>query len=363
MRRGVAKEECRLRAKYISLTWALLAFGLTSHCLADDTFLGASAQGAYPLSSKDIALVLERVSVVLSRRSAEVDCVFVFRNNGPAQEALIGFPEGPLPGPEQRGDTRLHSFRAWVEGRRVSVRIQPASAPGRAIPGLRVTRWHTFRVRFARGQVRTVRNCYWVHPSEHSLGGVRFNYILTTARTWKDEKIGQAQIRVRLADLDRGKSDLIAGLALVRPDGYRLGRNSISWQLSDFVPTEDVQIAYEARLRHWRARLARVSDSAEQGNLKLLIGEVLFNYDADKARIAFGRALQLATSDSRRAACEFWIGKCYEKDANRSLALQHYDQAIKLDPQGQWGEQARSVAQALRLHQKNKIPSLKEENQ
>jgi hypothetical protein len=372
----------------VFLASAILGLALSSLSLAEDTFLGASAQGAYPLRSKDIALVSEQVSVALSQERADVDCVFVFRNEGPAQTALIGFPEGPPPGREQLGDTRLNSFRAWVHGRALAVKTRPASPPlpssDQPSPGLlnpdpygpkaapialdyaqgkrkvlspgpygpkaaRVSRWHTFKVRFARGQSRTVRNRYWVRPGEQdSIGGIRFSYVLSTARTWKDGKIARADIRVRLKDLQKAVSDFGPGLALVQPKGYQLIRNAIIWKVCDWVPQRDILIAYEPRLRHWRALLARTDDQAEQGNLKFLIGWELQSHDSALARSAFECALRLAAADSRRAACELWIGRCYEHEGQASNALRHYERAFQLDPQGEWGPRASDARNAIK---------------
>jgi tetratricopeptide (TPR) repeat protein len=347
----------------VFLASAILGLALSSLSLADDTFLGASAQGAYRLASKDIALASERVSVVLSQHRADVDCVFVFRNEGPAQTALIGFPEGPPPGREQLGDTRLNSFRAWVHGRALAVKARPASPPlpscDQPSPGLLnpdpygpkaapVSRWHTFKVRFARGQTCTVRNRYWVRPTQQdSMGGVGFCYVLSTARTWKGGKIGRADIRVRLKELQKGVSDFGPGLALVEPKGYHLTRNTIIWNLPGLVPKGDIHIAYEPRLRHCRALLARTKDPAEQGNLKFLIGQELLSHDPALARSAFECALRLAAADSRRAACELWIGRCYEREGQASNALRHYERAVQLDPQGESGQRASSARSAI----------------
>lgn len=187
----------------------------------------------------------------------EVDCVFVMRNEGPADTVLMGFPDGAL-GPYQGGgeEHELESFRSWVDG--VEVECRRVSNV-RGAPPSEVGSWWVKRVAFPRGAVKTIRDQYTVLPSWHPMLGTQaFRYTLSTGASWKGT-IGSAEI---IATLDGIPLEWITGSD---PEARREGR-TFRWSFRDFEPGSadgspaSVQLEWRTR---WQLRDAE-PDSLEK---------------------------------------------------------------------------------------------------
>jgi hypothetical protein len=214
---------------------------LVSLAAADDGSVG-TVGGAVRLMKDqgNIRMVSEtvraRISLAVDRMFAdttvvvEVDCVFLMKNEGPADTVLVGFPDGAM-GPYESGgeEHELDSFRSWVDGVEVECRRVPNV---KGAPPFEVGSWWIKRVPFARGAVRTIRDRYTVLPSWYaSLGTQAFRYTLSMGASWKGT-IGSAEV---VATLEGIPLEWITGSD---PEARRAGR-SFRWSFRDFEPGSD----------------------------------------------------------------------------------------------------------------------------
>ncbi len=204
---------------------------------ADDAMVGAVGYGVMPLDNDQIEMVSEVVEVWLYGPSAEVEATFDFHNMGKATEVLMGFPQEK--GREGRGDSpELEDFKAYVDGVEVEVTFKEQVEPRK---GLDFAGWYTFKVAFAPGQTRVVRNTYRGAHTYVSDGCRFFNYVLRTGGLWKGP-IGQADIIVHLQDgLSWENFNLlrVGGefYSAVQPSGYHLVGDKILWHFEDMELT------------------------------------------------------------------------------------------------------------------------------
>lgn len=215
---------------------------------ADDSIVGTVGYGVVPLDNDQIEMISEVVEVWLHRSYAEVKATFTFHNTGEATEVLVGFPQGK--GREGRlGDSpELKDFKAYVDGVEVEVTFKEQVEPEK---DLDFAGWYTFKVAFAPGQTRVVRNTYRGAHTYVSDGTCFFNYVLRTGGLWKGP-IGRADIIVHLQDgLTWEDFNLLpAGgefYSVVQPSGYRLVEDKILWHFEDIEPTSgefDITIGF-----------------------------------------------------------------------------------------------------------------------
>ena len=203
-----------------------------------------------------VVLERERVTIDLYPRQATVRCEFHFRNTGPGQRVLMGFPD--IGGGESyRG---LQGFTSWVDGRRARTRFRREDSSGDGRGG----GWHTKKVSFAAGQRRTVRNTYRQRYEILAWREVRrkiaprtfrvdsdvwkrgFAYVLGTGATWKGA-IGTVEIVVRPHVAPNGR----VAEASVAPVGSGSRKTSLlprrragglEWRLRDFEPGRDTRV-------------------------------------------------------------------------------------------------------------------------
>jgi hypothetical protein len=172
-------------------------------------------------------MVSETVRAHVSRERVEVDCVFVLRNEGPADTVLIGFPDGPVE-PDDH-EPNLASFRSWVDGVEVKCERVVDAGPGAEAEDWRTASWWTKRIAFARGAVRTIKNRYSVSPASFPIDGTGgFRYSLWTGASWKGS-IGSARIVATLEGIP------FEWVTETEPVARRSGR-SFEWSFRNFEP-------------------------------------------------------------------------------------------------------------------------------
>jgi hypothetical protein len=187
-------------------------------------------------SHSSVRMVSETVKARVGPDLVRVDCQFVFKNDGPADTVLIGFPDGAS-GPYMGGgeEYEIESFRSWVDEVEVECQRVPDADGVRAAVGS----WWTKRVVFPVGAVRRIRNRYEVSPSWHPMGlGAEdsdstdayraFRYVLWTGASWKGT-IGTVEI---FATLDGIPLDRVVTTS---PDAQRADR-TFRWTFHDFEP-------------------------------------------------------------------------------------------------------------------------------
>jgi len=176
-----------------------------------------------------VVMKSELVEARVTPKGADVRCVFVFRNDGPAAKVKMGFPEygwGDIDIEHPRG---FRSFRSWVDGEPVATAIEGF----RADRDRGWKRWRTKLVPFSAGQTRRVEVRYEDGIGEMSDGSNFFTYALRTGASWKG-KIGHAKVVVRFAGM-KGCSTADGGIL----EGYKVVRG---WE--HFEPKEDVFVPF-----------------------------------------------------------------------------------------------------------------------
>lgn len=137
---------------------------------SDDGVVLATGGTARLMSSHaSLRMVREEVRIKLYLDRAEVDCSFVFKNEGKATTVQIGFPETLQGGTDTSAQTapKLRNFRAYLDGQPVSYRILKASER-RGEYG--IAYWYVRTVHFAAGQQRTTRVTYSAELGGDSVG-------------------------------------------------------------------------------------------------------------------------------------------------------------------------------------------------
>lgn len=175
---------------------------------ADDSVYNGEGANIFPVESRDISLDYELLIITQNEigplwdfksqvtNDVRVDVLFVLKNRGKAQTVTVGFPEafGYEPGMEE-GETAptIRDFRVELDGVPVETVVQPLAKRNEEFQFDRV---HLWRMHFAVGQTRTVRNTYRFEPSYSSNGEWNVRYILKTGRLWAGP-IGRIDVVVR----------------------------------------------------------------------------------------------------------------------------------------------------------------------
>lgn len=232
----------------------LLAAGFAASALfaitparADDGGI-ANVGGAVRLlqDQGNVRMVSEKVVAVVNRDSAIVDCIFVLKNEGPADSVWIGFPDessgpdesvadGEFPGP-------MPPFRSWVDGVEVACTPMPDADFEKYANDDRF--WWTKRVYFPAGATRTVRDRYVGGIGFEVTGRRWFEYILWSGASWKGP-IGSGEIEVRLKGIRPN------WIMRTSPPARRRG-NSLFWSFRDLEPVRgmDADAGY-IRVEWW----------------------------------------------------------------------------------------------------------------
>lgn len=173
----------------------------TSTCaFADDGILYTSGAPRLMHGESNIRMIRERVTANVYRKYSDVHCRFVFKNEGPATDARIGFPDGPEIGFEV-GDKpyySLENFRSAVDGQSVIPKIEVTGVKpeGGYVADYKAPVYHVKTVHFAKGQTRVVEDWY---RSRHSGGATnsktkkgddnlyvsQFTYVMASGGSWK----------------------------------------------------------------------------------------------------------------------------------------------------------------------------------
>lgn len=224
--------------KWLLVIVCFLCSGLVAQ--ADDAGVRGVGGAVEPLDQHpSIRMVREKVHIILGPTTASVRCEFVFKNEGPAITAKIGFPErnyGDSAHPIKSSD--LKSFRSWVDGRSVKTKLVPSANKG---DEQEYEAWHVKDVHFSRGQTRVIVDQYATEYGGDSMGGIFLNYILKTGGNWKGT-IGEALITVDASQLAN-----YWRVTPMDPKGSTVKGSKITWLLKDFEPSDNVYIYIERK--------------------------------------------------------------------------------------------------------------------
>lgn len=213
-----------------SLAFALSATILTGW--SDDAVIFATGGTARLMTPHpSIRMVREEVYVKLYPDRAEVDCTFVFKNEGKATTVQIGFPETKQGGTDMKPQESpmLDNFRAYLDGRPTTYRILKAQKDDYDF-----AYWYVRKVRFEAGQQRTTRVTFSAMLGANSIGEDLFEYVLHTGASWQGT-IGSGRIVIDTTHLlpDYTVVDIL------RDNRFRRQGYLLIWEFNNLEPTRE----------------------------------------------------------------------------------------------------------------------------
>ncbi|MBN2557784.1 MAG: hypothetical protein JXB33_03400 [Clostridia bacterium] len=157
--------------------------------LANDASMGRMGETVYPIQADDVRMVSEDIYIKYNSAdwSGDVDCTFVFHNEGAARTVLMGFPAEMEIGLESMTTVdrvRMHNFTAELNGVPIPVVETQGTDLGTEDDFSEYKSWYTFEVPFEAGQTLTLTHTYDVNFTIFSEGSANVGYILETGSTW-----------------------------------------------------------------------------------------------------------------------------------------------------------------------------------
>jgi len=207
---------------------------------ADDTSLGRTPEGVFPLQENAVIMESEQITVDLSKNS--VECIFVFHNTGKSKSVYMGFP-GKIYNDADDDLTRdvnleLNNFKTFIGAKELSV-TRKKSIPNTAADSgkLNYSEYFTFTVPFKADEKVTVRNTYNFTPTYDSSGNVFSGYVLKTGALWKG-LIGSAKVTFKLGNIQPYQIEAL------QPQGFRFEGGDLIWEQKNFEPDYDLVVDY-----------------------------------------------------------------------------------------------------------------------
>lgn len=292
----------------VMATVFLLALFCCTPVYADDTNLGRTPEGVFPMHEKDVIMESEEITVDLEKNS--VECIFVFYNTGDSKNILMGFP-GKLnyeeDGPTDAANLEVYNFKTFVKGKELAVTHEKSTKniDGETSGKLKYSEYFTFTVPFKAGEKVTVRNTYDFHPTNDSVGNVYSGYVLQTGAMWKDP-IGSAKVTFKLGSIQPYE------LTKLKPGGFKFVGNELVWERKNFEPTYDLHIEYNTYL--YRSEyLGNITDNEDK--LKLEIKQKIDSYKKIK---------ELANKGETGELLSLYKKAVEERDSIRALYIRSY---------------------------------------
>lgn len=225
----------------------MLCFLFISNCIADDTSLGRTPEGVYPIDNDDIEMVDELVDVYV--QEGKVECVFTFRNTGDKSTVLMGFPatfdeEYVEHSPGDYEDGIIRNFTAFDGDQELSVQLEKEVEVSLKDSDKRnwYDKWYTFEVSFEAGETKTIRNTYEFKAPVCAMGAglVLTGYVLDTGAAWKGN-IGHAKV---IFHLDGMLFTDIENFYPLDVSALSLDKNKLVFEKSDFEPDFNLSLDY-----------------------------------------------------------------------------------------------------------------------
>lgn len=173
--------------------WLLPLVALLPAAMANDAAVVVQGGAVQMLDGRtNVRMVSAKISADLRADHASVRCEYSLRNEGRAQRVTIGFPEMPELGAYGHYPAHLQGFRSWADGKPLRVRLRVGRGEEE-----RRQRWFVRRVRFGRGQTRSIVDQFTQSNGRYPMGGGwEFVHTVWTARSWKGP-IGRLEVTVR----------------------------------------------------------------------------------------------------------------------------------------------------------------------
>lgn len=179
-----------------------------------------------------ISMVAEHVSarIFAAEGEAEVECLFILTNHGPADTVRVGFPEFYGGATES---VPFERFRSFVDGEEAPC----VRTAGHAGSGGAIEYWWVKDVVFGAGETRIIRDEYRA-PVGGSVGDAlgaydQFEYTLYTGASWK----GPIEAATVTVTFEPCESDRAPSWFSTSPDYTR--ECSYTWHFRNFEPGRD----------------------------------------------------------------------------------------------------------------------------
>lgn len=209
----------RTASAHLKFCGLAIALGMTFSVQANEG-VTVMTGGAWNFGkSKNVHMVSEDLRIRLVPDKGFVEVNYRFRNDGPAQNVTMGFPEYTT---DQEGGTTSNDIKIFVDGKKTPIKYRNLdyhkSKYGHA--------WmHT--VHFKKGQTRKVQVRYWSWFGRTSCGVSFFEYIMETAGTWAGP-IQNLRIQIDASGISR-KHDFFAYLPTMKRDKKEIPSASLKW--------------------------------------------------------------------------------------------------------------------------------------
>ena len=242
---------------------------------ADDTNLGRTPDGVFPLQENDVIMEAEEIIVDLEKSS--VECIFVFHNTGKRKSVYMGFP-GQLEGLNHENinvvDLRIRNFKTFIKGKELPI-TREKSLKKDTLEHLKMqaySEFFTFTVPFEADERITIRNTYDFTPTYDSIGNVYSGYVLETGAMWKGT-IGSAKVTFKFGNIKPYQIEKL------NPGGFKFEGNTLVWERNDFEPKYNLKVTYNT-YRYNSESLSNLTDDVDK--LKLEINQKIDSYNKVK---------------------------------------------------------------------------------
>lgn len=334
----------RFIVNLFAFVFLLCAF---SNCAFADTgpttYVGGGGHTVIPIKNGNIRMVSERVVLdpVFSSEEAnnglptiwismiKADCRFVFKNTSKNdQEVLMGFPDNPARMMDRPGnpnfpgyssyESSIFEFKTYINNKEVPV-LKKNAAQNKDLKFLdSYPAIFIWPVKFKGGEIIEIRNTYEYRPG-YWWGQNNIDYTLKTGALWKGN-IEKAEIILNI-------DPLYVQLKGLSPKTYKINDNSIEWHLTDFKPTEDVNVVYDTNLAH-EIEVAKyiLSDSYEANDEErqaalFTLGKALYGKRTSEAKKHFDDLLTKYPDGA-------FTGDIYDVMGNYEKALEEYNKLL-----------------------------------
>jgi hypothetical protein len=236
---------------------ALCLFALATPALANDGEFYGEGATVYPINNADISMDKEVLRIEQMGPPGDyvhhwqITVDYVFRNtSAKAVTVQMGFPEKCQrlvddfdaiennEGPWCK-QPAIRDFIAEVDGRRAKVTVKtPKEGEPGALKGQSFDRIHTFKVKFAPGQVKKIHHTYAHNGAITSPFTSHVDYITATGALWKGAIKDFDFTVVIKQDFARVKQRQFDGNPFPAPTSKQAvdGQTHWRWQLKDFEP-------------------------------------------------------------------------------------------------------------------------------
>lgn len=225
----------------------IICFTFTTYCLADDTSLGRTPEGVYPIKNNDIVMVDELVNVYI--KEGKVECTFTFKNTGEETKVLMGFPAtlDEIYIQEALGDYEdgsITNFTAFDGEEQLLVVLENEVEVELDDSNKRkwYDKWYTFDVNFGAGETKIIKNTYQF-KTPITAGGpglASTGYVLDTGAAWKGN-IGHAKVVFHFKDMPFTRIESFHPFDI---SALTLEDDKLIFEKSDFEPDFNLEFNY-----------------------------------------------------------------------------------------------------------------------